>query len=32
LKKEFEPAITNGLLRIRKVEIIEEENQQILNE
>lgn len=32
IKKEFEPAITNGLLRIREVEITNEENQQILNE
>ncbi len=32
IKKEFEPAITNGLLRIREIEITTEENQQILNE
>jgi hypothetical protein len=32
LKKEFEPALTNGLLRIREVEITEQENQQILND
>uniref|UniRef100_UPI004049C59F hypothetical protein n=1 Tax=Flavobacterium sp. TaxID=239 RepID=UPI004049C59F len=32
IKKEFEPAITNGLLRIREIEITSEENQQILNE
>jgi hypothetical protein len=32
IKKEFEPAITNGLLRIREVQITNEENQQILNE
>jgi hypothetical protein len=30
IKKEFEPAITNGLLRLREIEITEEENQQIL--
>lgn len=32
IKKEFEPAIANGLLRIREVEISIEENQQILSE
>jgi hypothetical protein len=32
LKKEFEPAITNGLLRIREIEITHEEDQQIVNE
>ena len=32
IKKEFEPAITNGLLRIREIEITAEENQQILDE
>lgn len=32
IKKEFEPAITNGLLIIREIEITMGENQQILNE
>jgi membrane protein implicated in regulation of membrane protease activity len=32
IKKEFEPAISNGLLRIREIEITAEENQQILDE
>ena len=31
IQKEFEPAITNGLLRIRVIEITEEENNKILN-
>jgi hypothetical protein len=31
LKREFEPAISNGLLRIREIEITEVENQQALN-
>lgn len=31
LKKEFEPAITNGLLRIREIEISNEEHQAIIN-
>jgi membrane protein implicated in regulation of membrane protease activity len=31
IRKEFEPSITNGLLRIREVEITNEENQQIIN-
>lgn len=32
LKKEFEPAISNGLLQIREVEVTEVEYQQIINE
>ncbi len=32
IKNEFEPAITNGLLRIREIQITSEENQQIINE
>jgi len=32
LRKEFEPSIANGLLRIEEIEITEEENQKILNE
>jgi hypothetical protein len=32
IKKEFEPAISNGLLRIREVEITEEEHQKIISE
>ncbi|MNR63127.1 hypothetical protein D3C85_1853380 [compost metagenome] len=32
IKKEFEPAISNGLLRIREIEITNEENQKILDE
>lgn len=32
LRKEFEPAITNGLLRIREIEITNEEHQAIINE
>lgn len=32
IKKEFEPAISNGLLRIREIEITSEENLKILNE
>jgi|688.fasta_scaffold543991_1 hypothetical protein len=32
IKKEFEPAITNGLLRIREIEITTEENRQVINE
>ena len=32
IKKEFEPAISNGLLRIREIEITAQENQQILDE
>jgi len=32
LINEFEPAISNGLLRIREIEISEEENQQIIGE
>jgi len=32
IKKEFEPAITNGLLRIREIEITTQENQQIIDE
>jgi len=31
IQKEFEPAITNGLLRIRVIDITEEENNKILN-
>jgi len=31
IQREFEPAITNGLLRIRIVEITEEETNKILN-
>ncbi len=32
IKKEFEPAITNGLLRIREIEITTEEHRQIIKE
>lgn len=32
IKKEFEPAISNGLLRIREIEITNEEHQRIISE